>query len=118
MKRLTPEDLKQRRSDPAEQSYIKVGMSSCGIAAGADEIFAFFQEELKRRNMDVRLARTGCAGMCYLEPLIEVRVADLPAIMYGKLTKDVALRILEEHVRDKRLVNDHVVDVPKRRLHE
>ena len=48
---------------------ITVGKGSCGIAAGALEVF-----ELIERNLPsgCSLAITGCIGMCYLEPIVNV----------------------------------------------
>ncbi|MFO7815571.1 MAG: NADH-ubiquinone oxidoreductase-F iron-sulfur binding region domain-containing protein [Halanaerobiales bacterium] len=49
---------------------IKVGMASCGIAAGADEVKDFLDEKLKDR--DIEVLEVGCIGHCYAEPLVEV----------------------------------------------
>ena len=53
--------------------------------------------------------------MCYAEPLIEVYVEGLPVVTYGMVNSETALRIMEEHVCGKRLVNDHIFDLPVRR---
>ena len=118
MGKLTRSDL--QKSVTAAQSaqkgsYIKVGLSSCGIAAGAQEVFDLLVSEVAKRNLPVTVGRCGCSGMCYAEPLVEVAVEGLPTVVYGSVTSDVANRILEEHVHDKRLVNDHVVDLTARR---
>ncbi len=47
---------------------IKVGMASCGIAAGADEVYDYLQENVE--NIDI--IKVGCIGYCYAEPLVEV----------------------------------------------
>ncbi len=47
---------------------IKIGMGSCGIAAGADEVLEFFQNNCK----DIEIVEVGCIGHCYAEPLIEI----------------------------------------------
>ena len=43
---------------------VTVGMGSCGIAAGAAEIF--------RRLREYHPVSVGCVGMCYLEPIVAV----------------------------------------------
>ena len=111
--KLTPDDLEEM-SKPAEnksKDWIKVGMSSCGIAAGAEDVFNFFVEEVKKRNLQIKIKKCGCAGMCYAEPLVEVHVEGLPSVVYGMVNKEVATKILEEHVISKMLVNDYVFDV-------
>jgi (2Fe-2S) ferredoxin len=50
-----------------------------------------------------------------LEPLVEIAVSGLPVVTYGQVTPEVAMQILDEHVRDKRMVQDHIVDIPMRR---
>jgi (2Fe-2S) ferredoxin len=91
--------------------WIKVGMSSCGIAAGAEDLFNFFVAEVKKRNLQVEIKKCGCAGACYAEPLVEVNVEGLPLVTYGLVNKDVAIKILEEHVILKKLVNDCIFEV-------
>ena len=50
---------------------IKVGQGSCGIAAGAGKVYDVLNGKLAG-NQDVRLSITGCIGMCYLEPIVDV----------------------------------------------
>jgi NADP-reducing hydrogenase subunit HndB len=92
------------------KDYIKVGMSSCGIAAGAEEVYSFFVEEARKRNIKIDVKKCGCAGSCYAEPLVEVRVEGLPVIVYGRVNKDIAVKIIEKHVISKMLVNDCIFD--------
>ncbi|HHU07634.1 MAG TPA: (2Fe-2S) ferredoxin domain-containing protein, partial [Clostridiaceae bacterium] len=49
---------------------VVVGAGSCGLAAGADKLVS----ELKSRDLglDTRLEITGCIGMCYLEPIVDI----------------------------------------------
>ena len=45
---------------------VVIGKGSCGIAAGAEKI----EEQFKKSGIDVSL--TGCIGMCFVEPIVEV----------------------------------------------
>jgi (2Fe-2S) ferredoxin len=99
----------------AQSWFIKVGMSSCGIAAGADEVFKVFSTEVEKGKLSIPVKQCGCGGACHSEPLVEVCVEGLPSVTYGRVTPEIAMRILEDHVRDKRLVQDYIVDVPVRR---
>ena len=113
MAKLTPQDVEKIYADrkTASKDYIKVGMSTCGIAAGADEIYATLKDELKKRNVSIELKKCGCVGMCYAEPLVEVKIDGLPAVTYGKVTKDIAMKIVEKHVCGKLLVNDSIFEL-------
>jgi (2Fe-2S) ferredoxin len=94
-----------------QADYISVGMSACGIAAGALEVYNVFSEQMKSRNVTISLRKCGCAGMCYAEPLVEVRKLGLPTVTYGKVTPEIAMRILEKHVMNNMLVNDSIVNI-------
>lgn len=113
MKRLTKDDLKKIKQDygAKKKNWIKVGFSTCGVAAGAQEVYDVLCEEAKRRNLDIEIKKCGCAGMCYAEPLIEVSVDGVPRVFYGKVGKEQAAKIFERHVCGKMLVNDHIFDI-------
>ena len=113
MTKLTPGDLEKmsKVTDEKPKDWIKVGLSSCGIAAGAEDVFNFFVEEVKKRNLQIEIKKCGCAGMCYAEPLVEVSVEGLPSVIYGGVNKDIATKILEKHVISKMLVNDCIFEV-------
>ncbi|MCF7740552.1 MAG: 4Fe-4S binding protein [Candidatus Marinimicrobia bacterium] len=51
---------------------IKVGTASCGIAAGADEVYDY----LSKNVTDHDVVEVGCIGHCYAEPLVEVETED------------------------------------------
>lgn len=104
---MNKKNLEEIRSQGEKSaSYITVGMSACGIAAGAEEVFKVFAEEVRRKGLPIQVNKCGCIGMCYAEPLVEVKVEGLPAVTYGKVNREVALRILEKHVAGKTLIND------------
>lgn len=113
MVRLTPVDLENinKKAQEKNNDCIKVGMSTCGIAAGADEVFNVFVEEIKKRELNLEVKKCGCLGMCFVEPLVEVKISGLPRVVYGKVNKEVALKILESHVINKSLVNDHIFEM-------
>ena len=50
-----------------------VGLSTCGIAAGAEDTFRALEEKVAALGAAPSLGRTGCIGMCYQEPLVEIR---------------------------------------------
>ncbi len=106
MARLTFADLEARAG--AEVSapttpIIKVGMSTCGMAAGAEPVFDALVETLKARGLDWRVARTGCAGMCSMEPLVEVDLPGQPAVMFGGISPEFAIQVVEAIVAGKPL---------------
>jgi NADH-quinone oxidoreductase subunit F len=61
-------------------------MGSCGIAAGAGEVF----DTLVKKGLQPVV--TGCNGMCYLEPLVEID---------GKMHTQVSLKNLDEILKGR-----------------
>ncbi len=47
---------------------VVIGQGSCGIAAGAEKV----RKALLNENISVPISITGCIGMCYLEPIVDI----------------------------------------------
>ncbi|PWB67301.1 MAG: NADH-quinone oxidoreductase subunit NuoF [Holophagae bacterium] len=88
---------------------ILVGLSTCGIAAGAEAVYRALEEQLQPLDGAVRLEKTGCIGMCYREPLVEVRDSSGARFQYGNVTKDKVARLIDEHVRQGQAIDDWLV---------
>jgi len=76
---------KGRESLYPSRPKIVVGMSSCGLAAGAGEQYDILKQAITKREADITLARTGCIGYCQREPLVDVILPDRPRVMLAKL---------------------------------
>ncbi|MGM0440346.1 MAG: (2Fe-2S) ferredoxin domain-containing protein [Chlamydiota bacterium] len=101
------------------KSRIIVGMSSCGLGAGAQETYQTFEEEAHKKNLsDLEISKSGCIGMCHSEPTVEVRVPGMPTIIYGKVNNDIARQIVQHHVIERQLLDDHIFDKPAQDLLE
>jgi len=87
---------------------IKVGLGSCGIAAGARKVWDALEQELNRDGIKADLKITGCIGMCFREPLVEV-TDQRGTVTYGDMTPERVQRMLEEHVRDGTPVDEWIV---------
>jgi len=113
MEPMTPDKLEsiKKKADEAGMSFIRVGMSTCGIAAGADDAYKVLEEEIAKRGLKIALKKCGCLGMCFAEPLVEVCVEGCPPIIYGKVDKAAAHRIVEEHLCAGRILNDHIYEL-------
>lgn len=102
-----------RRSVNNKDIEVIVGMGTCGIAAGAKETLDAFVRELDENGLkNVRVTQTGCMGLCYVEPTVEVVVPGMPDVIYGKVDAEVAGKIVRKHLMNKTLINDHIYDHP------
>ena len=84
---------------------ILVGEGSCGIAAGAEKVYSALQKALA--GTDHTLGVTGCIGMCYLEPIVDVYPDGGEVIRLVRVKPEDAEKILaflndgsEEHIKD------------------
>ena len=51
---------------------IAIGKGSCGLAAGAANVSDALTNALSARGSSIAVGTTGCVGMCYLEPIVDV----------------------------------------------
>ncbi len=82
---LTTLKRKGVRSLYPERTKISVGMATCGLATGAQEVFDAAQAAIQSRGLDLTLARTGCIGFCQKEPIIDVIVPGMPRVVYREM---------------------------------
>ena len=90
---------------------VVVGMATCGIAAGARPVLNAFVEEVNNANLTdkVSVTQTGCAGLCQLEPIVEVYEAGKEKVTYIKMTADKAKEVVEKHLKGGNVVTDYTV---------
>ncbi len=115
LRKLRVETKKEmsRREDEGKEIRIVIGMGTCGIAAGAKEAFDAMVEELDAKGVGTAVVQqTGCMGFCTYEPTVEIRMPDMPTVIYGKVTADVAKTIVQKHIVGKQLVGEHIFDKP------
>lgn len=86
-----------------------VGMGTCGIAAGARETMQAILQELDKRGITAHVRTVGCIGMCAREPLVDIEQAGQPRITYGNINPDMVARLIDEHLKNGRVVEEWVV---------
>jgi NADH-quinone oxidoreductase subunit F len=78
-----------------QRPLIKVGVTTCSRVAGAVETLEAVRRELAARGLEADVMATGCWGLCYVEPLVEIRLPGRPGVLYGNLSADKALALIE-----------------------
>jgi NADH-quinone oxidoreductase subunit F len=89
------------------KTVIKVGMASCGIAAGARPVYEYLLDKLGDRK-DVEIKQVGCIGLCFREPLVEV-IKDGTRVMYGEVDIDSLEKIIESHILNGTPVEEKII---------
>jgi len=77
---------------------IRVGLASCGVAAGGREVYDALSTKLSQSGVKAELKQTGCIGMCYNEVLVEVSSPDGGHVFYRHITPEKVNRMVEEHL--------------------
>jgi (2Fe-2S) ferredoxin len=78
---------------------ILVGISSCGIAAGAREVLAEFKKQLEQHNIQNVIAeKSGCIGQCFIEPTIKVEKENGKSILLGGVRVEDVQNIIDMHI--------------------
>lgn len=114
------EDLAQARAEALERQHaltqkyryhIRVSMGSCGIAAGAQDTLDTLNSLVASEHRGgVRVSQIGCLGLCSLEPVVQVQVGEQPPVTYGKVTPEIARRILNEHIGKGLIVQQYIIE--------
>ncbi len=89
------------------KTVIKVGMASCGIAAGARPVYETLRDAAESHE-DVEIREVGCIGLCFHEPLVEIE-QNGQRTLYGEVSAEKALEIFEKHVIGKTPLAENVV---------
>jgi (2Fe-2S) ferredoxin len=113
------EDLKKMREQALQKRQAKatsgsaqviVAMGTCGIAAGARDAMKAILDTIEKESLSgIIVSQTGCIGLCEREPIVQVIIGEQPKVTYGKVTPDIARRIMHEHVGEGKVLEDHVI---------
>lgn len=88
---------------------VYVGMATCEIAAGSNEVMDVFRDAISKGLTDVYLSQKGCAGRCNLEPTVEVVEMGKNPVRYGKVDSEKAQQIIEKHLKNGQVIEEWVI---------
>ncbi len=93
------EQAKVQLSDREDNKLtIILGMGTCGIAAGANQVADEVRSELKKHNLDAEIVNVGCIGMCHNEPLLDIQQPGQPRITYTNVKPAMVGKIIEKQL--------------------
>jgi len=112
LKKIREEALQKRDAKTVTgQKEIVVGMGTVGIASGARETLKAILEYIEKEKLSgIVVRQTGNIGMDSWEPIVQVLVGDGPRVNYGKVTPEIAIRIMQEHVVKGNVVKEYVIE--------
>jgi len=86
-----------------------VGLGSCGIAAGAKDLYEELASKIKSHT-NASLSHTSCNGMCFKEPILEVFYPDGNHLMLGNVHKKDLDKVLEPLLNQKSVDEKFVIE--------
>lgn len=78
-----------------------IGYASCSIAAGANKVYDTFLSFKEKQNINYVLKKTGCNGMCFNEPIVEIIDSDTK-FHYYLVNEEKATEIFKNHILKNR----------------
>ena len=67
---------------------VRVGTALCGLAAGAGAVVEAVRREIEAQGIDGTVSEVGCLGLCYAEPMVDIKTQGGPRIFYSNVTPD------------------------------
>ncbi|MGM9533350.1 NADH-ubiquinone oxidoreductase-F iron-sulfur binding region domain-containing protein [Intestinibacter sp.] len=96
---------------------IVVGQGSCGIATGAKKVANEFEEILSKKNLDIKVGITGCIGLCFLEPIVDVyEDGKEEPVRYVKVQPEDVAEIVESHIENGKPVEAKIISEDDKKL--
>ncbi len=113
LKRIREEALAKRKvMETSGAVQVIVGMGTCGIAAGARETMKAVLDYIEKNKVEnVIVTQTGCIGLCEQEPILQIVKGRSEKISYGKVSPEVAKKIMKSHVIDGNIFQDNVIQL-------
>ena len=96
---------KYKYADGSEvKGEIRIGLGSCCVASGSDEIRDAVSDSINRKGLNVKLKHVGCVGMCHQVPLVEVVPVSGEPTLYSKVRAADVEQIVEKHFQPQGLL--------------
>ncbi|MDR4498882.1 MAG: NADH-quinone oxidoreductase subunit NuoF [Candidatus Scalindua sp.] len=107
MSKKTTTSVQKKRT--AKRAKIMIGMGTCGLGAGAKGVLRCIEEEIKKQKLTADIIPTGCIGLCTQEVLVDVILPGTTRVTYKNVEPDMVAQILEEHVKDGKVVKKYAL---------
>ena len=89
-----------------EVPLIRIGSAMCGHASGAFRISNKFKSLIDDKSLEVNLNHVGCLGLCYAEPIVEVKKENYPRVFFRNVSEDDVEEIINSYI-----IGDTIPDV-------
>jgi NADH:ubiquinone oxidoreductase subunit F (NADH-binding)/NAD-dependent dihydropyrimidine dehydrogenase PreA subunit/(2Fe-2S) ferredoxin len=81
------------------------------MAAGAQAVYDALADEIRQSGLtDVKVVGTGCVGLCFYEPLVEVRVPGREPVFFGEVDEERARALVNTYLAKGEDVAGKLID--------
>ena len=88
---------------------IRIGTAMCGHAAGAYRVADKLKTVLSERSIEANFDEVGCLGLCYAEPLLDIKKPGSPRVFFNNVTADDIDQIIEGYLINNVLPESNVL---------
>lgn len=112
LKRIREEALKkQQLKETSGKTEVIVGMGTVGIAAGARETLRTIMDIIEEDDLsDIIVRQTGNIGLDSYEPIVQVVLPGKDKVTYGRVSPEMARRIMKDHVMGGEIVKEFQIE--------
>jgi len=89
------EKISRYKNILTDKPILYVGTGTCGLGAGAGKTFEKAESYLKEKNIDARIIKTGCIGLCSSEPILDVQIPGYNRISFEHITEEKVEGLLD-----------------------
>jgi len=82
--------------DRVTQALILLSSGTAAIVAGAERTLQAVTDYLIDRNIRAEIIRTGCLGICNLEPVLSVQLPGRSRVSFGNITQEKVTPLLDD----------------------
>lgn len=113
LKRIQGKALTKRKiKETSGAVQVIIGMGSCGIAVGARETLKTVLDYIEKNHVEnVSVIQTGCVGLCSQEPILQVVKGGSEKTTYGKVSTEIAEKIMKSHVIQGNIFQDNIIQL-------
>jgi len=115
LKKIQDKALENRNArETSGEVMVIISTGTCGIAVGARETLKTVSDYIEKNQVkDVSVVQTGCIGLCSQEPILQVVTGGSKKTSYGKVSPDIAMKIMKSHVVEGNIFQDNVIQIGK-----
>jgi NADH:ubiquinone oxidoreductase subunit F (NADH-binding)/(2Fe-2S) ferredoxin len=99
------------------RAKINFHTGTCGIAAGVKKLDALILRKMEENGIrDIKIIRSGCAGLCSREPMVTIESHGLPPVKYCDLNDQKIQDIFDRHILNGEIVNSYALAIDEKEV--